>query len=245
MADASSTGRVTHKYSLARRIRMRARGVEWKSVRLLIVDMDNTLCDTFHTLSARQWELVASSFEKRGEKDIARGIRSRFGRESFVKTLRELHLTDEQRRFAVRVYDRNPVGSLRLFPDAHALLELAVPKALLSRGEPALQRRKIRHLGIARHFDDIVIVDTFRTKTQAIKDILKRHEARPGDALIIGDRIEEEIADGRRLGVPTALVRRRGWKPGKHVVEPDVTVRSLETIAKRLRPVARGGRTSL
>ncbi len=211
-----------------------SRAIPWSDIRLLIIDLDNTLCDTLHTLSHPQWRKVEDAFISRGWTAEARAVRREFGKRGFLRTLQDAKLTEEQVRFAIRVYDQVDIRSLRLFQDARSLLDVPLPKALISRGEPFLQRRKIAHLRIRRHFDDIRIISTFKDKEDAIRSTLRKHRLRPREALVIGDRIEEEIAAARRLRVPCVLVRRPDWPVGPHRVTPDLTVRDLRMVSRRL-----------
>ena len=208
--------------------------IPWGGVRLLIIDLDNTLCDTLHTLSKRQWAKVCVAFRRRGWTREARALERELGAYGFLHTLQKAGLSDEQMLFAIRVYDKVDVRPLRLFPDAKALLGVPLRKALLSRGERVLQRRKIRHLRIRAFFDDIHITPTFQGKEDALRAILKRHGVRPRQALVIGDRIEEEIAAAKRVGIPCVLVRRPDWPVGKSRVRPDLVVKDLRVVAKRL-----------
>ena len=208
--------------------------IAWERIKVLVIDMDNTLCDTYHTLTMRQWHRVASVFEKRGRKDVARAFRKGVGKRSFVNVLDGLKLSSAERRLAVKTYNQNPVTTLTLFPDARPLLRVPIRKVLLSRGAPDLQRRKIRHLGIRSRFDEVVIVGTFGKKTTALARILRRFDARPSEVLVIGDRLEEEIADAKRLRMPAVLVRRKDLPVARCSVQPDLIVRSLATIAKKL-----------
>jgi FMN phosphatase YigB (HAD superfamily) len=209
--------------------------VPWSDIKLLIIDLDNTLCDTFGTLSKPQWESVERALAKKGWESFVRELRNDFGKHGFRYALKRSGMSAAQMRYAVKIYDDVDVRKLRLFPDAKAVLGLPHGKVLLSRGERALQRKKIRHLGIGEYFAQVVIVDTFEDKTKAIKDILRRHRVKPREALIVGDRIEEEITDGMRLGIPTALVLRQGKRAPRSKVKPDVAVRSLGDLARKLR----------
>jgi len=210
------------------------RTIPWGRIRLLIIDLDNTLCDTLHTLSYPQWRKVEDAFTSKGWTREARAVRKEFGKRGFLRTLQDAKLTEEQVRFAIRVYDQVDVRPLRLFPDAQSLLDVPLPKTLISRGEPSLQRRKIAHLRIRRYFDDVRIISTFKDKEDAIRKTLREHRVRPREALVIGDRIEEEIAAARRLRVPCVLVRRPDWPVGNHRVTPDLIVRDLGVVARRL-----------
>jgi FMN phosphatase YigB (HAD superfamily) len=209
--------------------------IPWRGIRLLIIDLDNTLCDTLHTLSKKQWTKVSAAFRRRGWVREARVLDRELGKYGFLHTLQKAGLSEEQIRFAIRIYDKADVRTLKLFPDAKALLGVPLHKALLSRGEQRLQRRKIRHLKIAVFFDDIHITPTFQGKEDALRAILQRHRVRPREALVIGDRVEEEISAAKRLRIPCVLVRRPDWPIGKHRVKPDLVVRDLRIVANRLR----------
>lgn len=104
--------------------------------------MDNTLCDTYHTLTIRQWNFVADGFEKKGRLDVAKALRRRAGKQSFISVLKDLELSEQEKRFAVKRYDDNPVKNLKLFPDANAILATPIPKILMTRGEKILQQKK-------------------------------------------------------------------------------------------------------
>jgi len=206
-----------------------------RDIKLLIVDMDNTLCDTHHTLSIPQWRRVETALVKAGKPEHAKAFRKAFGKFSFVKTLESLKMTKEEQRFCVKVYDDVDIRELRLFSDASFILSLnkkIVKKVLVTRGEPRLQERKIRQLGIRKYFDKVYPVHTFETKTDAFKEAMEYFGVKPHECLVIGDRIEEEIKDANKLGIPSVLVRRPDWPIHKGIAKPDRTVRSLRSVAK-------------
>lgn len=210
--------------------------IDFSKIRLLIIDLDNTLCDTFHTLSKPQWEFVKKKLVEKGWDEPAELLEKNFGKKGFKTTLEESGMSPEQMEYAIEQYDDVDVSPLELFPDATYVLDLDIPKVLLSRGEPELQERKIAHLDLRKQFRDIEIVDTFHTKTDAIRDIVRRHDVRPDEALIVGDRLEEEIMDGNRLGIPAVLVRRPDWPVHEGSARPDLVVENLKQLVDRLRP---------
>lgn len=209
--------------------------IPWKRIRLLIIDMDNTLCDTLHTLSRPQWIHVERELKARGLVEEAGFIKRNFGKQSFLRTLEASGMSRADMTFALKTYDRVDVKTLKLFSDAKSVLAVPLPKVLLTRGELSLQRKKIAHLGLRPHFSDVRIVSTFQSKRTALKSILLKHRLRPKEALVIGDRIEEEIMDAKALGIPAVLVRRPDWPLAKSRVKPDMVVRDLHTVAKALR----------
>jgi len=205
---------------------------DFSKVKLLIIDLDNTLCDTFHTLSLHQWEKAARALEKDGRVRQADALRGEFGKASF--SLEQLKMPMEERRIAIKAYDAVRVKTLTLFPDAKAIMSHPLPKVLVTRGERKLQDEKVAHLKLQKYFKEIYLVPTFKSKKDAFKAILKRHNLKPGEALVIGDRVEEEIKDANQLRMPSCLVRRPMWPTHKGVAKPTITVRSLRAIAKLL-----------
>ncbi|MBR9700579.1 HAD family hydrolase [Candidatus Woesearchaeota archaeon] len=209
--------------------------VVWNKVKLLLVDLDNTLCDSFHTLSKPQWTFVEKKLREKGWDDCADKMNENFGSQGFLKTLKSCGIEEYKIRYAIRQYDKADISKLELFHDAHHIMDLDIPTILITRGEPSLQKRKIKHLGIKKHFEEIVIVDTFGNKGEEFEKIRKKKGLKASEILVIGDRMEEEIAQGKRLGYPVVLVRRPGW-PVKHIkLKPDISVRTLKTIARHLK----------
>jgi FMN phosphatase YigB (HAD superfamily) len=207
---------------------------DFSQVRLLVVDLDNTLCDTFHTLSKRQWKNALDALAKDGvdAKTMAH-LRKELGKRSFRSTL--LGLSPARQRLALKAYDDLDVKPLRLYDDAHALLDLPIQKVLVTRGERGLQTRKITHLKIQRYFKKIYYVPTFGRKKDTFKKVLRDFRLTPKQALVIGDRIEEEILDAKQLGLPAAFIDRPDWPSHPSVETPDLSVKSLEKIADRLK----------
>jgi FMN phosphatase YigB (HAD superfamily) len=211
------------------------------SIKLLVIDLDNTLCDTFHTLSKMQWEKALAVLQRDGvERKTILRMRRQLGRHSFRSAVQRL---DKRRqRLAIRAYDDVDVRTLRLYGDAMALLRLPLPKVLVTRGERRLQREKIHHLGIRRFFRRVYHVPTFDQKRSAFRKVLKDFRLEPHEALVIGDRIEEEIKDAKSLRIPTAFIDRPGWPSHPSAAKPDLTVKSLAYIAQHLKEERKGTR---
>lgn len=205
-----------------------------KDIKLLLIDMDNTLCDTHHSLSIPQWKKVEKTLVAMGKPDHADTFRKAFGKFSFMHTLESLDMSKSEKIKCIKAYDSVDVKNLELYPDAKYIFNLEMTKVLVTRGEPELQRRKIKHLGIAEYFDKIYFVHTFDSKRDAFKKAMRDFKVKSGECLAIGDRIEEEILDANELHIPSVLVRRPDWPVHKDHGRPDMTVRSLEAVAKRL-----------
>jgi FMN phosphatase YigB (HAD superfamily) len=208
--------------------------MDFKKIKLLIVDLDNTLCDTFHTLSKSQWERAAKVLESKGYAQHAKVFRKNFGKHSFKYTMEQLKLPKKERDLAVHAYDSVSVTPLKLYDDAHGILDLAIPKVLVTRGEKSLQLKKLKHLKLRKYFGGIYHISTFQEKAVAFKEIIKTYKLKPSEVLVIGDRIEEEILDANKLKMPSCLVLRPNWPIHKGVAKPTITVKSLYVLAKKL-----------
>lgn len=206
----------------------------FSDVKLLIVDLDNTLCDTFHSLSKNQWEHAAKMLERHHAKpEHVRLLRKDFGRFSFRHVLTGIGMSKKEERIALAAYDAVDIKPLKLYDDASAVFDIPVRKVLVTRGEPKLQKEKIAHLRIRKHFDAVYYVPTFAKKLDTFKRILKLHKLKPSEVLVIGDRVEEEILDANTLGIPSCLVLRPSWPVHRGVAKPNITVRSLYALKKR------------
>lgn len=80
---------------------------------------------------------------------------------------------------------------------------------LLTEGSAKIQNAKIDHLGIRTLFSKILIVENLRgeTKEKSVSDYLKHQGISPRSAVIVGNRVDREIAAGRKLGTKTVWVR--------------------------------------
>ncbi|MCB1044514.1 MAG: HAD hydrolase-like protein [Acidobacteria bacterium] len=105
-------------------------------------------------------------------------------------------------------YHREVEPHIELFPPVRNLLRRLRSRGfklfLVSAGSPDTQRQKIEILNISDEFDDIFLVDSARgeSKFEVIQGILglgfQAHTV-----LVVGDRIDREIAAGNRLGTWT------------------------------------------
>ena len=73
-------------------------------IKLLVVDLDNTLANTFHLFSIRPWDLVAQWFIQQGKKDDATILRKQFGKGSFRSTISAMNISQKDRDAAEKLY---------------------------------------------------------------------------------------------------------------------------------------------
>ena len=94
------------------------------------------------------------------------------------------------------------------FADYHQLKSIPLDKFLVTTGFPKLQFSKIKQLGIAENFKEIIVVDpdqSDRTKKDVFESIMFKYHYLPEDLLVIGDDPESEIKAGLALGIDTFL----------------------------------------
>ena len=75
---------------------------------------------------------------------------------------------------------------------------------------------------------------TFERKKDVFMKVLKEYKLSPSQALVIGDRVEEEIKDANALGIPSVLVLRPHWPVIKNVATPTMRVRSMHALVKKI-----------
>ena len=107
-------------------------------------------------------------------------------------------------------YERDP-GPLVPFPFAAEVLSrvrTAVPAVLLSLGHPPSQRKKIEALGLAEAFDEVLLEDVLSRggKEEALRRYLAASGHPAAAVLVVGDRVDAEIAAAQRIGMQALRV---------------------------------------
>ena len=140
-------------------------------------------------------------------------------------------------------YFNCPVGKLKLFRGSLPLLRFlarrGIKNFIVSFGEPAIQRQKVRALGLDREpsVENIYYADrdNVLTKEAAFQKIQKQLGLLPKQILVVGDRPAREIRAGNDLGMYTIRIHRGEFKaqlPIGSQEEPDYVVRTLAEIRK-------------
>ena len=117
--------------------------------------------------------------------------------------------------------------TLVLFPDAIDVLEhyraSGMPLAMITNGQAVLQRDKIDRFKLDRYFDLIIIEGEFgigKPDERVYLYVLNHLGVEPGDAWMVGDNLEWEVAAPQRLGIQGIWfdVRGSGLPEGSGVV---------------------------
>ena len=165
-------------------------------------------------------------------------------------------------RILEQEYNQQDVETIRPYPDAHQTLtelqDAGCKLILLTVGRPSRQQNKIDRLGIAPYFDRI-IKEGPPSHTYWLSEILEEFDLRPEEAVVVGDRTEDEIRSGNTLGLTTVWLKRGRFgevepNEGNH---PDYTIGFLAQLStlvhlaksgkdrESLRTVVIGGGTGL
>jgi len=97
---------------------------------------------------------------------------------------------------------------MQTFDGYDHIKSIPLKKFLVTTGFTKLQWSKVKMLDIEHDFDEIHIVDfeiALKTKRDVFADIMKRHNYKPEDLLVIGDDPESEIKAANELGIDTFL----------------------------------------
>ena len=105
-------------------------------------------------------------------------------------------------------------ATLLPYPDVAAVTGLPLRKILVTTGLPSVQLQKVSALGFdawldAVHVDDVLAVPR-RGKRAIFAAVLEEGGLAPEEVLVVGDRLDSEIAAGAELGVSTVHIARGG-----------------------------------
>lgn len=132
-------------------------------------------------------------------------------------------------------YARKRDEAYRLLPGARETLEflraLEVPLGLLTNGGTQKQRGKIRRFDLERYFRLIVVEEEFgvgKPDLRVYRHALDFFSVEAGDACMVGDNLEWDVAAPQALGIRGIWHDYRGeGLPAGAVVRPDRIVRSI------------------
>ena len=222
-------------------------------IRLVLLDLDDTLFDCAGTLvPAAHRDAVAAM--------VAAGLPG-----PPAARLAELDALLRETRNAAAVYPRlcaghgchdpavaeagrraffeRDVPPIEPFPGVRETLAAwagRLPRVLVTFGDPVTQARKIERLGLADLVDGVrhVAPGDPGGKEAAFRAELAVRRLDPGRALVVGNRRDDEIAAGNRLGCVTVLVaggEYDGVSARSPVEEPHLTVRAFAELAALIR----------
>jgi putative hydrolase of the HAD superfamily len=140
----------------------------------------------------------------------------------------------------VAIYVSDRFMGLQLFAEAREVVAAVSRRArvgMITNGPSRIQRDKIALLAIADLFPFILVSEeegVWKPDREIFERALARGEARPEEAVYVGDSPEHDMAGARAAGLMTAWINRRGrsWPEG---VRPDFEIRDLRALPGLLR----------
>lgn len=127
----------------------------------------------------------------------------------------------------------------RLMPNATevvAALAREYKLGLLTNGAPAFQREKFQASGLHHAFDSAVVSGDHgigKPNPEIFARLLAELEVGPGEAVMIGNSLERDIAGARNAGIRSVWIRVPGAEEPEEV-QPDHEIRDLSEIAALL-----------
>ena len=225
------------------------------SKRGLIIDLDNTLCDTSsgmrHALGmlAEEFSIKDASLWFERFKVINQSLFSQYlAREISLEHFRlervrrilqseNVEISDRRLHLVSEDITNRMNDSCNLYGDALPFLERAKSKglkiALLTNGPQSGQWRKINSLGIKHYFDAILIsgeTGLAKPSNEAFTNALHQIMVPIVSAVMIGDDIKSDILPALSLGMKAYLLNRSKTKIDTSELNPDADV--IETFDK-------------
>lgn len=137
-----------------------------------------------------------------------------------------------------------------LFPDAMETLNILKKRYLLGIISDNMAEHvtgPMKHLGL-EHFFDVVIVSGAEGKgvikgnlesPEIFRRALEQLKVEPGQAVMVGDSLREDVGGARRAGMVTVWIDRSAERAGTvHEEKPDYTIRSLSELPRILGQLA-------
>jgi putative hydrolase of the HAD superfamily len=134
----------------------------------------------------------------------------------------------------IEAYRRERRARQAPYPDAlHALRQIAplYRVALVTNGSPAVQRSKLAVSGLERHFTAVIVsgeVGAGKPDPRPFMAALNATGARPGEAVMVGNSLERDVAGAQRLGMKAVWINRNG--DSEAGAKPDATLTSLRAL---------------
>ncbi len=225
--------------------------------RLVLFDLDDTLCDYSLARSRRLARAFAGAFQASGRDEptdmadlIARSIATEpHGVEHFPELLTEYQLADSAVAAAQGWYRANRFHELALFAEARAALAAVRAQpgiagrqiGVITNGPAEVQRAKIDLLGIDVLVDFIIVSGEFgvqKPDPAIFREALRIGGAQPDEAIYIGDSEMYDVAGARAAGITVVWVNRDG-EPWTGAGDPPTNeIRNIGEIAQAITTLA-------
>lgn len=195
--------------------------------RLVLFDLDDTLCDHESSLRIRLRLAFTAAFNGQPpdnlheivEESIARSV---FGTDHFADLLAPYGATrPEQIEAAIRMYTHDRYLGLSLYDEVTAVVGRVRRQArvgMITNGPSQIQRDKIARLGIGSLFSFILVSeeeDLWKPDPRIFERAMERGGAGPQETVYVGDNPDHDIGGARAAGITSIWINRsRSRWPG-------------------------------
>jgi uncharacterized cofD-like protein len=244
-------------------------------IKAVIFDLDDTLYDCTGSLIDASRKRASKALVEAGlpctEEDVyqlQKELTEKYGPyyHVFNEIVNKYNADSKLVTIAYKAYNSSEVSEIKPFPYVIPALKELKEKGhklfLLTVGVHERQEKKINILGLKPYFDEIVISDQEigLPLEDCMRDLVGRHDTNFGEAVMVGDRVREELRIAKSLGMTTIQMLHGRFKNEPAVNDCDkpdykikrifqiTTILQLQNIGKtpdRLKVLAIGGGTGL
>lgn len=244
-------------------------------IKAVIFDLDDTLYDCSGSLIDASRSRAAKALVEAGlpctEEEVyqlQKELTEKYGPyyHVFNEIVNKYNADSKLVTIAYKAYNSSEVSEIKLFPYVIPTLKELKEKGyklfLLTVGVHERQEKKINILGLKPYFDEIVISDQEigLPMEDCMRDLIERHAINFREAVMVGDRVREELRIAKSLGMTTIQMLHGRFKNEPAVNDcdkPDYKIKRIFQIATilqlhnmgktpdRLKILAIGGGTGL
>lgn len=202
--------------------------VDLRNIKVIIFDLDDTLYDCSGTLVLRGRKKVSKTLSKliNCSEDDAYKLQVKVDEELGAKAniyeniVSQYNLPPYQAQELLEEFIHIDIADITLFPCVIDTLMYLKKQGyrliLVTSGENQTQRKKIEALGLnGNYFEEILIAERNKGNTKKIcfQYIIQKYNAKPGEIVCIGDKIEDELTAAQSLGIITIM-----FEHGRHYI---------------------------
>lgn len=210
-------------------------------IRAIVLDLDDTLVDTFGSTIVRLEKLAAEAMVESGLKGIdpiALGSallhcrrRDPANLEPLIKTYVP-GITQRALNARRKVFSDPPIHHLVVSPEVTDLLRSLRKRYklfLLTAGNHDVQLHKVEFLKLKGYFNVTRVVrdTTSAGKAREILRLIAKESLAPANVLVVGNRLDNEIAAANRIGCRSAWIQHgegSELRPGSRTAVPDIAL---------------------
>jgi putative hydrolase of the HAD superfamily len=141
-----------------------------------------------------------------------------------------------------RTYEDVKLDMIEAYPGVdetlRRLADAGVGLAVVTDAESFQARRRLDKSGLADHFDVVVTPEVSgkrKPEPDSLIYALRRLDATPGEAMMVGDSLVRDIAPGRQIGMTTAFAAYGDWRPSRPAeIEADIVLRNFSELMEHV-----------